>query len=355
MHKISDFHIAYTIIKSVCHSRHCAFVDIPVLFAVKKDAFVGFDGRFLNVGSPKNIGETNYIVSMQYLKNFQNICGIPAWDTDAQAKNAMSWIFMYIQELINNGKNIDDNTPFAMRLYQNPLVWIFMKDIICPVYDVPLDNIKMVLFSSPYSDTRFVAEDETEEKERFIFVNTGINYRPCEQAGIICSVLDAYGLNYKEVLTEIFESQLLDKLIGLADLSFEDDGERDDFILHLSCYAGIQDVYKHFVSVAKKAEKCNDLKKFAQLGGLGSDHTTGSWWYLGLIEKSLEPVRGPDWSTYYRMAPWIEELNQKIEAARKKKGRAGLNLEALLRLKDGEVRKEDIYVLEKALSSNRVW
>ncbi|GAG79040.1 unnamed protein product, partial [marine sediment metagenome] len=204
------------------------------------------------------------------------------------------------------------------------------------------------------SDTRLVKKEEINDEERFIFVNTGIDYRPCEQASIVCAVLDAYGLNCKDVLTDIFEGPLIDKLIGLADLSFEDDGERDDFILHLSCYAGIQDVYKHFISGAKQAAKCNDFKKFAQLG-LGSDRTTGSWWYLGLIEKSLEPVRGPDWSTYYRMAPWIEELNQKIDAARKKAGRAGLNLEALLRVKDGEINPKDVYVLEKALASDRVW
>ncbi|GAG81113.1 unnamed protein product, partial [marine sediment metagenome] len=156
MHKLSDFHIASTIVKSVCRSRHCAFVDIPVLFAGEKDAFIGFDGKSLNVGSPKNIGETNYLLSVQYLKNFQQICGIPAWDTDAQSKNAISWIFMYIQGLINNGKDTSKNEPFAMRLYQNPLVWILMKDIVCPVYEVLLENIKMILFSSPYSDTRLV-------------------------------------------------------------------------------------------------------------------------------------------------------------------------------------------------------
>jgi hypothetical protein len=53
--------------------------------------------------------------------------------------------------------------------------------------------------------------------------------------------------------------------------------------------------------------------------------------------------------------PFFEELWNKIEVERKKRGRNGLSYEALLRIKDGEIDPKNVRVIEKMLASDRVW
>jgi hypothetical protein len=104
-----------------------------------------------------------------------------------------------------------------------------------------------------------------------------------------------------------------------------------------------------------KVEASSDkMTKTAQFG-FGEDGITSSWWYLGLLEKMLGVSRGSDWSTYKSLHPFFQELWDKIEKARIKKGREGLSYEALLRIKSKENDPKNVKVIEKMLASDRVW
>ena len=59
--------------------------------------------------------------------------------------------------------------------------------------------------------------------------------------------------------------------------------------------------------------------------------------------------------TYKTLEPFHKELWDKIEAKRAEVGLDGLTYEALLRVQAGENKPEDVKVIEKRLSTDRVW
>ena len=356
MRQISDFIVPCNILKSICRARHTSFVDLPVI--IDQEQPFGLRNGSLCVGESPHIGFTYYKIVSLYLKYFNDICDIPGFQTDEQKVNTLTLSFAHIRGLMTNDELLPGAVPIepvAMRLYSQPLIWIIMKDIICPVYSEQPINLKIVACQSSYYDTRFWEIGDPDSpgcEEDTIFWNTGIEDLACSQAMLLLAAIDGHRLNAREVVSDLLESVLADKLIGAARLSFKDDTAVDDFIAYLSSYSGSKHMYDKFM--AKTSSSFGKMMKTAQFG-LDSDMLSGTWWFMGLIEKMLEPSRGADWSTYKRLSPFYEELMKKIEAARKKKGRAGLSYEALLRIKDGEIDPEKIAILEKELSSDRIW
>lgn len=353
---VSDFTISCAIIKHICKMSHTVFIEMPIVF----DGEPSVSNDRIYIGKTKKIGETLYNIVSTYLGGFEKITGIPLPVNGERRKQLALLVFYYIQSLVNNPDLIPEATvesPLALRLYQLVVPWLLMKDIICPIYDIPIKNIKILAFNSHLSDTRYVdVEDEIhpgQDEESFIFMNTGIEDLTCRNAQVFMAAIDAHGLEKEKVIREILLSKIVDKLKNSIELAMGSDEKAQDFLMLLSTWTGMKNFSDYFVSKFKQGISRQPIKQ-AQ-SGFGSDQMTGSWWYLGLIEKALEPARGPDWSVHQSLYPYIEDLNGKIEAARKKKGRAGLNIEALLRIKDGEVRKEDVMLLEKILGANRVW
>jgi len=360
MRKISNFIIASNIIRYACNARHTAFVDMPVEFSIEGEDKEGCINGVIFVKNPKNIIHTSYLIVKTYFDSFNDICGIPLWDTEDQKEKTLLFVFSYLKSL---SAEKGEDSPVVQRLYQDPFVWILMKDIICPVYQVKLDNVKMVSFKSPFFETNYFNNESDppapDNEESFVFVNTDIVDEPCKKAILFISALKAYGLNPKETLSDIFESGIKDKLNNAALVAFKDDKDAENFMRYLYTYSGVQNFSDVFVSGAKVAEEYDKMVKESQSqanpSGMGSDSLTGSWYYMGLLEKLLEPSRGPDWSTHFRCAPFMQEIYDKIEVARSKQGRAGASYEMLLRAKDGEVDPKTVAILEKTLSSDRVW
>jgi hypothetical protein len=353
---ISDFSIACAIVKHVCKVSHTDFIEMPIVF----DGDPGVYNDRLCIGKTKKIGETLYNIVSTYLGNFDKITGIPLPVVGERRKQVSLLIFYYLQSLVNNPElapeaSVDE--PLALRLYQLVVPWLLMKDIVCPVYDIPVKNVKILTFASALSDTRYVdVKDEIhpgQDEESFIFVNAGIEDQICKNAQIFLAAIEAHGLEKEKTIREILSSKVSENLENALGLVLGSDEKAQDFLMLLSTWSGMKNFSDYFVSKFKQSTSNKRIKE-AQLG-FGSDPMTGSWWYLGLLEKALSPARGPDWSVHLSLYPYIEDLNLKIEAARRKKGRAGLSMESLLRIKDGEVRKEDIMLLEKILGANRVW
>ena len=169
-------------------------------------------------------------------------------------------------------------------------------------------------------------------------------------ACLIRSCIEIHGLNVQEVLKSILESNVRDKMLGAAKLCFKKDEEYDDFVVILEYMAGIENNIEKTISGTKTAQ-------YQQLSNSSafSDGLTSTWWFLGIIERLLEPVRGSDWSTYRELEPLHKALWDRIEKKRKEKGREGLTYEALLRVRSEETKPEDIKLIEKNLSSDRVW
>ena len=82
------------------------------------------------------------------------------------------------------------------------------------------------------------------------------------------------------------------------------------------------------------------------------------WWYQGLIEKMLEPARGPDWSTRQALEGAITEFWDQVETIKSRKSQGdGVPFNDLLRLKQLQTTYPVKHqtTIQDMLSSQRIW
>lgn len=358
MYKISDFIIPHRIIQSACKSKKQPFIDLEVEFG---DGEIGLLDNKLFVGNPFSIAHTFYNISYLYLNNFDKIHTACLFDSDIQKSDILVLLANFLRSLSyseNFFPEAKPSTPIINYLYRWPIVWLLMKDLICPSFQVPIKNCKIISFNSSFIDTSVYVDKKYMEMNNitnyevpFIFVNTDIEYEPYINASLLFSAIKAHGLNPSETIYNIYNSILKDKLVGFSNLSFVNDKKANDFISLLLTVSGMDNKSENLIADFKKVSKGSDIIKTAQ----SFDQVYGNWWYLGVLEKMLEPVRGSDWSTHNRLQPFLDALWNKIEIERKKHGRDGLNYEALLRVKAGENDPNKTTVFENMLASDRVW
>jgi len=362
MYKVSDFHIATTIIKTACRSVDKPFIDLTVVF--DDDDKQGYFAGKIYLGNPKVLGQTLTRLVFEYLNNFENICGTGVFVDDEQRKKTFISIANFFRAISfsqDSYLEAKSTEPVVKRLYQMPFLWILLRDIISPAYGLAFDNCQVVIASSPFVDVATVVcpEDieDREIEESFVFVNNDIEYKPYAWAQLFVQLLNKHDKGL-EILQDIFNTTVCDKVVGAADLYFNTDQEVNDFIIFLLTFLdddnNITDIIKRFY---KKAN-ADDSLKFAQYSGQESGRWDSSnWHFLGLIEKMLEPARGPDLEVHQQLEELHSEIWNKVEEERKKRGLDGVPYETLLRIHSGE--RDDsggVAILEKELlSSDRVW
>jgi hypothetical protein len=369
MFKVSDFKLPTAFIKKACYSSHCVFVDLPVVFeyADENHRHPMYHNGELYIGETELLGDTLSRIITAYLLNFKEITGenIPCCEdlmqrTIIYVNNFFRFLCFY-QDSFSEAK---DDAANALRLYQKPFVWLIMKDILAPAFDeIVAKNCKIVEGHSNCVDAAlFVSEEEYSRyddsagvlDEPFVFVNTDIEYEPYSAAHLLVEAIKCEGECPVSIMEKVFTSSLYDKLVGLTKLAFKSDKEVNDFFLCLMTICGFDNQSHLFIQEAVD-EHVKTAQATGQHGGNQYQDISDTWWFLGLIEKMLEPARGPDWSTHKRLQPFLEKLWNKINKERKKRGRDGLTYEALLRIKDGEIDPDKVFILERELDSNRTW
>ena len=140
MSKVSDFKIAESILRKICNKFNVNFVDISISFDEN------ISGT-LFIGETRNISHTTFKIVAEYISNSLDIVDKQLMPDERArddffvvlASNLRS--FMYGDDVSNDF--VDE--AHCMRLYQYPLVWILLKDIICPVHNKDLVNLKIIL------------------------------------------------------------------------------------------------------------------------------------------------------------------------------------------------------------------
>lgn len=347
MPNVSDYKICKLLIESACRLKECQFVDLPVVFSndIKKSALV--NNRVV-LEKPNHWGETVFRIIEVYFDNFEIIFNKKLFESDRERENVLSCTAIFISDVINDSSILSEarsSDSHRTTLYQNPLIWLIMKDVICPAYQVKIKNIPIIYFGSSILDVSdFV---EIDGKDPFIFLNKDVERIPIREAFLLLSAIKGHGMDSKEVARDILNSILKEKIVGILSLSYNDDKMVNDFMMLLSTLVGIENKIEKII-VGESMGKSTKIAQF-------TENVSNSWWYFGLVEKMLEPVRGSDWSTYEVLMPWFKEIENKIDAARKDAGRNGLTYESLLRVTSGENRKEDIKLIEVNLASDRIW
>lgn len=361
MFKISDFKLAHTIIRTACRSRGVSFLDLPVEFLSASDTDrQGYQNGKIMVVPRKSLSGTVSSIVFQYLDNFQALHKVKLYNSPdqslkvgSQIQNLLSMVFL---SKLTLNKALPDS-PVSQRLYQYRLPSILLKDFVCPIYNKKFNNVKVITYGSAFLDgSKVLTDKDFEGNEKysaqefpFLFLNFDVLYEPCKMAHLFISALEAHGFSPRETVQDLLESEMKDKFIGLVQLEYIDDSQAEDFFAFLCTFLDIED--KTDDLLVKNAQ-ANQNSGPMQMGGM--DGTT-TWWYLGLIEKMLDPVRGQDWSTHHVLEKMRGEIWDKIELEKERLGVHAIPYESMLRVRDGEIAPEDVAIMEKVLSSDRIW
>lgn len=353
MFRISDFKLPKKLIEAACQSKGVGFVDLEICFEKPKE--YNLVGNKLYIGSQESIEGTYWEIINGYFKNFKIIHGQGLFSSSKEATIIYQQINDFLDRVFKKTNRADGwkpESPLVQRLYQYPLVWTLMKDLICPVQEVTLTNLKVVYYSSPWVDMskHFDSESNSELEldgieDNWVFLNSDCLCEPLEQASLFCATLEAHDICPKELMIRVRDNlYLLDKFKGISALYFMNKEASNDFINFVLTFSEVENLSEELVS--------SDNIKEAQ--ALEPNHS--NFWFFGLLEKMLEPARGGDTQIHDSLEALRDQIQQKVLKVRNESGREGANYEKMLRALDEEDGSEGKYViLEKELSADRLW
>lgn len=340
--KVTDFALAQHIIKDLCRMEGIPFVDVAVSFDK--------NGEGICVVEPKNVCHTLYQIICGYINNSDKILGKMLLSDGFKKEEFLTNLATSLRAIeYSDGVFLsnDDNELFLQGLYQRPIVWLLMKDIVCPIYDANLKNVRLVVGKNPQVDiAKYYEKGEIDvgdlENYPFIFVNE-IENKPVSNALLFIEALKAHDLDPTTVLLDIFESELFDKVEGLLSLAFNDKPESKKVFIHtLTNVLRIERNTKIVTAQSTDGERPEIQNQF---------------WYMGLIEGMLDRTRGSDWSTTKELQPYVEAFWNKVEKVKELKNGENVTFNELLQLKreEGPPGIDPTRTLQQLLSSDRVW
>lgn len=344
---VTDFKIAASILRKVCFSHNVFFVDVPICFEQPEEGC-------LCIGETKNIAHTLYRIIAEYITNSESIVGEVLFPDEEKRENYLIMVSNNLRYFVYKDSRFysSSDEPYASRLYQKPILWVMLKDLICPLNDKRFENIKLVYGENNKIDiARYYRKGEIEKDgqlndEAFIFVND-ISNLVIQNAFIIVSALEHFGLSPIEVFKHIYQNEIYRIFRGILEVSMDEE-EINDFESALSVIMGFN---------LRSFQDSNNISKFAQTGGMHNQ-----WWNIGLIEKMIEPLRGSDWSSFDGIEEYVEEFWNKVEEVRQKRVKNGhddgVPFDILLRIKSKQMSGKQVdptMTLQGLLSSNRVW
>jgi len=344
--KISDFRLAEYLLKIACSRSNVEYSDLALKFEDPE----GFRDGHIYLGEPKNVGHTIFKIIRIFCENSQEIVGKRLNTSNSNAYIALS---NYLRALTygNNDLCQTDDEMVFQRLYQKPLIWIIMKNLICPSFNVKLNNVKLVAGNSAQVDITEYFDKMEDNSESFIFVNN-IEDTVIRNVFLLISAIKAHELEPGDVIKDILESSLRSYLEGILLIAFSEKNKVHEFIDIITALLGIR-----LVGDQKKIASTSLIKDAQQT----ADHPT-SWWFMGLIEQMLDSARGSDWSTHISLEKYVKEFWDEVEEIKRKKEKNnnfdGVPFNELLRLKSKQTCDYDTdhnKTLQALLSSDRVW
>lgn len=355
MSKVTDFKIPSAILREVCRLRKVPFVDIDISFESPAGKI---NNGILHIGEVTSIGQTLYSIVQSYLNNDTTILGKSVFSVQGEKDNFLIYVATLLRKAITgqNANQDSDEEMFLQRLYQRPLVWSLMKNLVCPLHGKNIHNLPLICGYSPQVDIcRFYREgeisNETAPKGAFIFVNENVSNEAVKSALLFVEALKAHDLSPNEVVLQLFEGDLYDKMIGIAKMALLDDEKVGEFVSVVFAITGLSpSLFPHVPQSEGKIV-------IAQGSNIPSTVPL-YWWYQGLIEKMLEPARGPDWSTRQALEGVITEFWDQVETIKSRKSIGdGVPFNDLLRLKQLQTTEplKHNTTIQDMLSSQRIW
>jgi hypothetical protein len=341
---ISNFRLAHKALQILCKRLECDFIDLPVIFDKNKDP------RFENgsiVISDGSLLDTMASIYSVYVNFLGAICGRNI--SSIEDRNAIMNLFLSVLRDFNteykDHYEFQDNDEFEMKLDQFHVVWQLMKNIFCPYKNMQLLNPRVIAKKSGEMDASCIV---SENNNPYIFVNLGIAKTSVRSAFLLVEALRFHMKDDspESVIREVFSNfYMRDRLIDFLGMVFLEDSEVASFLAVLSILCNSVDLETLAINTGKDSSI-----KIAQ-----SFSYSGNWWFLGLTEKMLESVRGPDWSTTESLKDFSKDLWDKVEVERRRRGMSELPFEMLLRIQSEELKTAPNQTLQQLLSKTRIW
>jgi hypothetical protein len=344
-YKISDYSLACKSLQILCKRLDCDFFDLPVVFE-KECKQVGYKDGSICLDSDATLIDTMSNIYSIYVNNLSKICGRNIDNLDFR-RAVTNYFMAMLRDFAIQYKNKrvrDPNEHIVMYIDQFPLVWMLLKNIICPYKNIQLKNLKVVAKNSAeYDCVRIFNVKE----ENVLFVNLDIEKNSIRSAFLLVESLRLMVDDDNEpeaILRDMFTNYFMkERILDFLGIVLNDDTEIANFIAVLSvlCQSPEMEAF---------ALKLKSNVKVAQASAY-----VGNWWFMGLTEKMMESVRGPDYSTTVSLKDFSKELWEKVEKERKARGLTELPFEMLLRLQSEDKKTPPDQVLQKLLSKVRIW
>ena len=339
-------------IRGICKTNDCPFVDLYIEFVPNDVHAPTLDqsGRLL-IAETDKLSKTIFQIVAGYLQNIEQISGSQCNLSNKQRTLIINTVTSIARDLTYGRQTFPESIPLSsveISLNREPFIWTIMRSIICPAFDKPLKNIRIVARRSAIMDgAKFMKKDKLPFTESsFVFSNMDIENKSCRTAYLLYEIIRSHEMDPRGVIHEIFEKEeLWSKFFGLTKAAFRNKDDINDFITTLSILAD------EMSSVDKRLldEKEVTVKEAQSTTG------SGSWWYLGLIEKLLEPTRGTDWNNYTGNKDMQDELWERVEEEKKRRGMKELPMELLLRIQSEDYKSQPDLIIQGLLADNRVW
>jgi hypothetical protein len=351
--KISDFKTAEYFIRQICYQQNQGFVDANIEF-VEYETDSGFEDNTIYILNTDKWNKTIFSIIYNYIANFTQITGSISPLLNEEKIYMANSIMTILRDLSYDEFNfaeslISENTLTSLK--REPIVWLILRDIICPAFEKPLKNIKIINVNSGQFDVAHYIKDSTSNIDGpFIIVNNSIENKPVKIAHLLHCSLIHIGLDPKTIITKLLsESELTKPFNGIIQMAFNHRTDFNNFYTTL----GMLINYKEIESVMEQKAST----KWNGKTGLWSQaqYDPAGWWYLGLLEKSLESARGSDWTGYFTLKTINDDLYRKIDEEKKRRGLPSLPLETLLRIQSEEFKQDSNLIMQGLLADNRVW
>ena len=352
--KISDFKLAEFLIKRLCDHKGCPFVDAGLSFDNESQS----NGSW-SIGRSKNIGHTIYKIVQHYVNNVCTQDGRHLFDDETQKQDFLIATAAFLRHLAYGSSSFDEGQHDgfnALRLYQEPLVWILVRDLICPIYHKKFVNYQIIAGSSPFIDIGMFCKkgsfDGKDPEQSFIFTNMGVQNQAIRSVFLLLAAIESLQLSPDKLVRDVFESEISEKFVGMVKLAFENDQDVENFIMTLLGLVGLYSDDFPDLKLGNNIESGLKQIKEAQYF-----NNPAMWWYFGVLEKLLEPARGADWGTRQSLNPFIEEFWDKVEHFRQKKVHKadGVPFNTLLEIKSEDHKTDATKTLQSLLGSERIW
>lgn len=347
--KISDFKLAEFLLRAFCKMGKTTFVDLPILFT---ESPATYNGISLVIQKHDKLNKTCFAIIGTYVSHSDIISSTPPEITSEDKLQFLTMAVAALRDITYSSESTtsDIKGTVALKMNRIPFIWILMRDVICPAYNRPIKNIPVLIGRSGLMDgAKYVEEGVGNIAEPLVFSNLEIDNPHCRDAYLLFECLRAHDLNPTAVLTDIFNKpELSGKMIGLSKAAHVSLSAINDFLMTLCMLANYKATDDVLIHEAKS--------KWVTKSGLWAQAQAQSmWWYFGLIEKMLDPSRGPDWTGYFNTKPFMDDLWERVETEKKRRNLPELPLELLLRVQSEEFKQRTDLTIEQLLADNRVW